>query len=522
MSSAASSILKKAFSLAGATFASRILGLIREILMAAVLGGGALASAWTFAFRIPNLFRRIFGEGLLGTVLVPLIAGTLEKRGKEAAAKRFSTVFMYCTLLLCVCTLVVSAIAMTAEHFVEREHLKLACRILPLVMPYCIFICLVGIMTSVLNAAKVFFLPALASLLLNLCMIGALAGVCPFLAGKPVPMLSALGIAVLLSGIVEGILILLIMKRYGVLPGWKKSYLRETRIVKEVWALALPGLLGALAYQISVLTDGVLAMLISPYAAAALSYSERLVYLPIGVFAVSFGTVSLSEMSHIAEKKDFEEMIRVQFDSLRCLLFVTIPLTFYLFFCAEDVIRAVYYRGAFGEKDLAETLQALRYYVLGIPFFAMLKVTLTAFYARKDMKTPMKVALFCMGLNLCLNLCLMPFLRQGGLALATALSAFLQNGILLYILDRKVSPVPGKSFLGYILLLSGISAGCMLLSLWISGKGIHILPSAGGKYLVPAVKGILLGVFYGIVCILFRVEEARKVFHQILYRKRRT
>ena len=514
MSSVASTILKKAFSLAGATFASRVLGLIREILLAAVLGGGTLASAWTFAFKIPNLFRRIFGEGLLGTVLVPLIAGTLEKRGKEAAARRFSTVFMYSTLLLCVCSLAVSAIAMIAGHFAVRPHLQLACRILPLVMPYCIFICLIGIMTSVLNAAKVFFLPALASLLLNVCLIGALAWVCPLFTGKAIPILTSLGTAVLLSGILEGILILLLMKRCGLLPGWKIVYLRKTGILKEVWALALPGLLGALAYQISVLTDGVLAMLISPYAAAALSYSERLVYLPIGVFAVSFGTVSLSEMSHIAERKDFAEMIHVQFTALRSLLFVTLPLTFYLFFCAEDVVRAVYCRGAFGEKALSETLQALRYYVLGIPFFAMLKVILTAFYARKDMKKPMQVSVCCMGLNLILNLVLMHFLHQGGLALATALSALTQCGILLYILDREVSALPWKSFAGCILLFAGISAGSMVLALWIFEKAALPFPENWSKYLTPACKGMIFAVLYLAACFLFRVREIQNLLHK--------
>ncbi|MBO5725044.1 MAG: murein biosynthesis integral membrane protein MurJ [Lentisphaeria bacterium] len=521
MSSVASTILKKAFSMAGATFASRILGLVREILMAAVLGGGTLASAWTFAFKIPNLFRRIFGEGLLGTVLVPLIAGTLEKQGREEASRRFSTVFIYTTLLLSFCCVVVSAAAMIGEHFAVREHLKLACRILPLLMPYCIFICLIGIMTSVLNATRVFFLPALLSLLLNLCLIGALLGICPFFTGRSLPVLTALGGAVLLSGILEGGLMLLVMKHQGLMPRWKKAYFRDTGILKEVWTLALPGLLGALAYQISVLTDTLLASFVSSYAVASLSYSERLVYLPIGVFAVSFGTVSLSEMSHIAERKEYKEMISVLFASLRSLLFVTLPLSVYFFFCAEDVIRAVYCRGAFGEKAVAETLLALQYYVLGIPFFAMLKVVLTAFYARKDMKTPMLISIVSMALNLVLNLILMQFLRQGGLALATALSALAHNVILLYILNGKVSPVPWKSFGGYFLLLTVLAAGAMLGSLRLVGMAAVPFPAHLEKYLLPLFKGGVFAVLYLAACFLFRVDEVKNTVHSILHKIRR-
>ena len=172
MASPITGILKKTTSLAGATLASRVLGFVREILMAQVLGGGAVASAWSFAIMIPNLFRRVFGEGLLGPVLVPLITQSIEKNGKDSARDQFSTIFMWMSLILCVCSIAVSGISVLVQPFVVQEHKVLACQLIPLVVPYCIFICLIGMATSALNSLRVFFLPAVVSLLLNICMIG--------------------------------------------------------------------------------------------------------------------------------------------------------------------------------------------------------------------------------------------------------------------------------------------------------------------------------------------------------------
>ena len=143
MAASVVNLLKRTASLAGATLASRVLGFVREILMAQILGGGAAASAWSFAFKIPNLCRRVFGEGLLGPVLVPLISQSLEKEGKDYAARRFSTIFMWMTLFLCTISIVVSAGSLVVLQFAEQEQMVLTCQLIPLVMPYCIFICLV-------------------------------------------------------------------------------------------------------------------------------------------------------------------------------------------------------------------------------------------------------------------------------------------------------------------------------------------------------------------------------------------
>ncbi len=521
MASAAARILKKTTSLAGATFASRLLGFLREILMANALGGGAAASAWSLAFKIPNLFRRIFGEGLIGTVLIPMMAQTIGRHGQENARKRFSTIFMWLSLILCICSVAVSGIALLLRPCFEREHLVLACELVPLLMPYCIFICLIGVMTSILNSVKVFFLPAVFSLLLNLCMIAALLWVCPLYTGEPFRMLSALTYAVLLSGVLEFILLLMLLKKYGFLPTLCGKLFRRLRALKELWVLALPGLLGALAYQGSVLADGLIAAWISPYAAASLSYSERLIYLPVGVFAVAFGTVSLAEMSSLAQKHDYETLVSTQFASLRFLLFLTVPLTAFMCLFHEEILRLVYFRGAFDERALRETSQALFCYAFGIPAFSSMKVVLTGFYSRKDMKTPMMVSVSCMALNLVLNLLLMIPLKQGGIALATVIGSYLNNLILLGLLQKELKCLPLGQLARFFCLTVLLSLPGLWPAKWLYGQVNSRIGAVAGVGIFPslAAAGFIFLAIFLILAILLRIDEV-KTFSNRIFRKK--
>ena len=521
MASAVVTILKKTTSLAGATFASRLLGFLREILMASVLGGGAVASAWAFAFKVPNLFRRVFGEGLIGTVLIPMMSHTIQRNGQESARKRFSTIFLWLSLILGTICIAVSGISLICLRFVTQEHFVLALKLIPLLMPYCIFICLIGVMTSVLNSVKVFFLPAVLSLLLNVFMIACLLWICPMFEGKPEKMLDSLALAVLLSGILELFLMLALLKKYGFLPSASRELFFRTRALMELWHLALPGLAGALAYQFSVMSDAIIAGWISPFAVAALSYSERLIYLPIGVFAVAFGTVSLTEMSYMAQKKDYPQLVSTQFSSMRYLLFMTVPLAAFLCVFHIPIIRLTYYRGLFDDRALVETAQALLYYSFGIPAFAAMKVTLAGFYSRKDMKTPMYVSVFCVLLNLVLNLILMHPLKQGGIALATVISSYMNNLILLYLLQRKIGGIPIASMLRFLMVLTVVSAAGLwpaklvfdYLLRWGAAKTwLGVFPP------LCASAAVYLAIFL-ILAILLRMDEMKLLFKHFTAKK---
>ncbi|MBR4662961.1 MAG: murein biosynthesis integral membrane protein MurJ [Lentisphaeria bacterium] len=514
-------LLKRTASLAGATLASRVLGFLREILMADVLGGGAVASAWTFAVKIPNLFRRVFGEGLLGTVLVPLLAQSVERSGRENARRQFSTIFMWTTLILCFISTAVSGIALAVLQFVEQQHIVLACQLIPLLMPYCVFICLIGMITSALNSLRVFFLPALLSLLLNLCMIAALLWLCPMFTQEPFRMLSSLAYAVLISGVLELALIFVLLKthKFQVSFYWR-DFLR-TAVLKEVSRLMLPGLLGAGAYQLSVFIDGLLALKISPYAASAMNYSERLIYLPIGVFAVAFGTVSLPEMSSMAQRKDYRSLLETQFASMRYLLFLTIPLMSFMAVFHRDLIRLFYFRGAFDYASLNATSQALLYYTAGIPAFAALKITLTGFYSRKEMKIPMLVGVACNVLNLILNLILMHPLKQGGLALSTTICSYINNVALLIILQKQIGGVPLKETAWHFLLLFTISLPGLLPAWKFYNLVKDMADASRGFELVPAMAaaGLFYMGIYLLISVLMGLDEVKTLTRQIIKKK---
>ena len=521
MASTAVNLLKRTFSLAGATLASRVLGFVREILMAQVLGGGAIGSAWNFAIMIPNLFRRVFGEGLLGPVLVPLITQRIEKNGRDSARDQFSTIFMWMSLILCVCSIAVSGISLLVLPSVGQEHKVLACQLIPLVVPYCIFICLIGMATSALNSLRVFFLPACLSLLLNICMIGALLFLCPLFKGRPFRMLASLGYAVLLSGILELILMLVLLKvhRFPLSFTWA-NFLRISEL-KEVWRLMLPGLFGAVSYQLSVFADETIALWISPYAVSALGYSNRLINLPIGVFAVAFGTVSLPEMARMAQHRDYRALIETQFSSMRYLLFLTVPLMSFFALFHEDLIKLFFFRGAFDETAVRESAWALLCYSCGIPAFAALKITLTGFYSRKEMKTPMLVGVACNVLNLILNLILMFPMRQGGLALSTAVCSYVNNLVLLVILNRQIGGVPLKETAGHFLLLAVLTLPglypawkcCILLKdLTHAVRGFDLIPAMAGAVIVYA--GIYL-----LLAFVLKLEEVKILTRRLFRRK---
>ncbi len=430
-------ILKSSSGVALATLFSRILGLFRVILEAGVLGGGALASAWQLAFMVPNMFRRFLGEGALGTAMVPLVSHALEKEGRDETRRQLGVIFLSLGVVLAVLIVIITGISILLRMWVEVDYGRLALELIPLLMPYAFFMCFVGVISSVLNSVKVFFLPALGALLLNIFIIACLLFVAPGLKDDYYSVLRALSYAVLFAGAVQLGLMLLLLNHHKMLPSGIKSFSKSFKVVKELSRLTLPGLIGASALQFSLLTDRLIAAFIGPNAVPALTYSDRIIYLPIAIFGLSLGSVLLPDMSRAAAKDDFEELFGQLRLALRSILYLCIPIAVFTVLFREPLLRLLYMRGAFTAVSLRETAWAMLFYGCGIPFFAMTKIIVPAFYARKDMTTPLKVSVFCIIVNLILSLSLMFWLRQGGIALATVISSLLNNILLLRVLHTK-------------------------------------------------------------------------------------
>ena len=431
-----SEIIKKGASASAAILISRVLGLLRDMLLARAIGGGAIMSAWVLAFRIPNTFRRFFGEGAATQALVPMLGHIIEKEGIDKARSDFGTVLATLGVVLAFLSIAVGicGIIITPYFHVERVHAALA--LLPILMPYTFFICLTGICAGILNLFGRFFLPALSSVILNLAIIAA---VLIFWGDNSGIIITRVSWAVLISGVVQLAAMMFLLKKAGMLPTSYIPRIRNSYAMSEFIRLAIPGFIGAAALQINTLVDSFIAVYLGNYAAPALYYSERLIYLPIGIFAVSIGNASLVVMSKHAAEKKYTDLIHALRYSLKQIFFISIPIALFLLFFRYPIISLIYGGDKFGNKALFETAWAMLFYSAGIPAFAALKIILSAYYSRKDMKTPVKIALMCVLINFVLNLILMWPLRQGGIALATVISSIVNCSVLVFLLNRKLS-----------------------------------------------------------------------------------
>jgi putative peptidoglycan lipid II flippase len=508
-------LLKSTSGVAFATMVSRALGMLRDILFAAFIGGDTIMSAWILAFTIPNLFRRLLGEGALGTALVPLLTRQISnKDGEKTAGKNF--ILLVCVLggLLAVITLITSVISLLIAPFITVERIKLTFLILPILMPYSIFICLSGIAGAALNTFKKFFLPALTSLILNIILIFSLFCLVP-LFNSPVSILISLSISVLIAGLIQLGIMLLLLRKEGMLPSLRISQIKQAKndpFLKEIWTLTLPGLIGASALQISFLTDRWLACYLGNYAVPALYYSDRIVFLTIGIFAVAMGSVMLPDMSRFAANNDTNRMVKTMLIGLRQILFICIPAAFFTFFFREQIIKVLFMRGAFDAKALTETSWALGFYALGIPFFATIKILVSGFYSRKEMKTPVKVSIYCIILNLILNLILMWPLRQGGIALATVISSIINNAVLFFLLKRDLTNIKIKQ-ISIPALKTVVASVLAITAAWLANNQLTPIVD---NIVATIIAAIVFGLCYFIAAIACESKEIHEWLNILL------
>ena len=506
-----------------ATFLSRILGLVRDVLLARILGGGVLMSAWSLAWQAPNLFRRILGEGALGNALVPILTDTVEKKGADVARSKFSTITIWLFFLLALITAVVSSTALVAEHFAETERWKLAWLTIPVIMPYCILICFVGIFTSVLNTFHLFFLPAIMNLLPNIFFIGTAYFFLPGLIDTPVRALHTISVAMLISGVLEVLILSVILKWKNMLPSVTRKAFFDFSAIREVWEKVLPGLIGASALQVGVLADGWIAMSVNDYAKAAMYYSDRLVYLPIGLFGVAFGTVSLPLLSKFAASGKMKSVLISTFTSIRQQMFITIPMMVFMILFARELLALLFSGGKFGEMELNQAYKAMFWYAWGIPFFCLTKLTVNAFYCRKNMKTPAMISIFCIILNIILSLILKGPMAQGGIALATVITSILNNAVLLWILRKDFGRMPLNGtckFSGIILFLSGMAGVAAWYTFdWLQQHPeYHFLPC--GIFQLGCA-GVVFSTVFIVLAALFRIHELKNAVKLITSKLRR-
>ncbi len=492
------------------TLSSRMLGLVREVMMASVFGTGLVGSSFFVAFTIPNLFRRLFGEGALSAAFIPEYVKMRDGQGAAAGWRLFrNTVSMVLIVLGGFCAVVLVCIAV-ALRFDLPERVEATLFPLQIMLPYMVMICLAALLMGVLNAHRKFVMPAFTPCILNLVWIVALISV-GFRAGMSLEDKAlVMAWAVLAAGLLQLLAQVPVLRRLG--------YRRPGRIealgpgVQRVLQRMGPAALGAAVTQINVLLDRVLALWAGEYGPAALTFSERLIYLPLGLFATALGTILLPEMSGLAHRKDKEGVGRVMDQSIRGLLFLMLPAALGLGFLATPIVTAVYARGQFDEMSILFTARALMCYAPGLVVFSLVKVFVPVFYAHGDTRTPVKIGLFAVCGNLLLNVILIVVLPAGwkhaGLALGTVVSELFQLLALGYLLHRRIVPVPlgsaARSGLKHLAACVPMLAGALGM--------MHLLRSH------PAVLQVVCAIavaalFYFVAVVLLRCRELREFRH---------
>lgn len=520
-------ILKNSVGVSLATLASRFLGLLRVRLEALTLGGGTIASIWFLTLMIPNLLRRLLGEGALGTALTPIIAETERAESISQARKHLAQIFAMLGALLALIVVIVSLAAwfwgrhgiLYGYGIMQSDRVIGTCQLLPLIMPYAFFICLTGVIGAVLNYSGIFVRPALTALFFNLCMIlGLCAGV--FFHLPPQSLLTLLALLTPAAGAIQFLLMLWLLFSCGRFPIFDRETFKNFAVTGRLIKLATPGLIGYGVLQLSFLIDRTLALYLNDQAVPALTYVDRIIDLPIGLFAVSLGSVLMAAMTHAAAEKDWDAMRRQLNFSLRHVWFVGAPMAAGVIFFHVEILRVLCLGGRYTQADLDATCLVAIFYGMGIPFFCTLKVLLPAFYSRQDMKRPFYVSLAAISLNIILNLILMFPLKQGGLALATVIASITNNTVLLFLLHRDGFPLEKSTILSCC--RSGAIAFASGAAVWFIMPFIRCRFSAsfGNDCLLLLICAIAFAVTFFVLAILCRTPELKEFFN-ILRRKKK-
>ncbi len=430
-------LVRSAATVGGFTMISRLLGFLRDVLLAAILGAGPVADAFFVAFKLPNFFRRLFAEGAFNAAFVPLFSGLLSRRG-PVAAKIFAgealSVLLWALLVLVVSMQLAMPWVMLglAPGFAkDPAKFDLAVQFTRATFPYLLFISLVSLFSGVLNAMGRFAAAAATPILLNICLIGALLGLARL---TPTPG-HALAWGVAVAGVVQFLWLVTACHRAGILPRLPRP--RLTPGVRRLLRIMLPAALGAGVVQLNLLIDIIIASLLPSGSVSFLYYANRINQLPLGVIGVALGTALLPLLSRQLTAGDTAGAQDSQSRAVEFCLLLTIPAAAALVVAAHPIVDGLFGRGAFTPDVVSRTAWALAAYALGLPAYVLVKVLVPGYYARGDTATPVKYAVVALFVNLALNLALMIPLAHVGIALATAISAWVNAGLLAWGLSRR-------------------------------------------------------------------------------------
>jgi putative peptidoglycan lipid II flippase len=518
-----SQMLKSSGAMAGATLASRVLGLARETVYAAFMGNSWQASAFFLAFQAPNLFRRLLGEGALTAAFIPIFKSKEVTEGESEMWRSANAVISGLVVVAGALTVVVMlglSLVLRVGHYSEATELMLS--LLRMMFPYMLLVCLAAVLIGMANARGHFFVPALGSVILNVVMIGSVLWLAPHMGHTLALQIRGLAIGVVVAGLVQALFQVPSLSREGFRFGWVSPWRDPT--VREVIRKMLPGSIGVAAFQINVLVTYFFSYWFDESIVSTFNYAVRLMELPQGMFGISLATYLLPTLSGLAGQKKFPEFRRTLGQGLGHLALANLIAAAIALALAEPIVRLLFERGKFDAETTQRVAVALKCLAPGLLMFSMNNILARAFYALGDVKTPMKISIFCLGVNLVFSLWLIRSYKEAGLGVANTLSASLNMGLLVYALRRKLARlglteltrslavlVPSAAFAGLT------AAG--LAGLWGGHFGHTTLMLKLGQVFVPAAAA---GVLYGLLAFAFKVPAAREMAGLLVQRLGRT
>jgi len=505
-----------------ATLVSRLAGLVREQVFAVMFGAGLAVDAFVAAFRIPNLLRDLFAEGVLASAFVPVFTEDLTKSGKEGAWRTanivMSTVVLVTGIIvllgILISPLLVKAIAPGFGNIAGKWELtSLLTRIM---FPFLMFISLAAVAMGMLNSLHRFSVPAFAPVMLNLGMILSGFLISPLLEEPMVGM----AIGAVLGTIGQFAIQIPALRKEGYRYHFALDF--QDPGLRKIFLLMTPAILGLASTQINIFVNTQIASFLPQGSVSYLNYSYRLLFFPLGVFGVAIATVSLPAFSRLIASGDNQGALESFYSAIRLVFFLSIPSTVFFCVAGQQVVAVLYQYGKFGYQDTVNTASALLFYCLGLFAFAAVRVTVSLFYSLKDAKTPVKISVIAVAVNIVANLLLMKPMSFRGLALAASFSGTLNFLLLLKAMNKKMGGLDyGKIWSGFVQCL--IASVLMGAALWVFLHFYHLDLSAArfNQKVAEIILLLLVGAgSYLLSARLLKIPELEQIFKALLKSKK--
>jgi putative peptidoglycan lipid II flippase len=514
-------MLKSSGALAGATLASRILGLARDTVYSNFMGTTAVASAFMLAFQVPNLFRRLLGEGALSAAFIPIFKRKEVEEGERemwrAANAVLSGLFISASAVSAFAIVGIS-LALVFHAFGPVTGLML--ELLRIMFPYTLLVCVAATLIGMANARNQFFIPALGASALNVVMIASVWFLAPRMGATLDKQIFALAIGLLFAGVAQAAFQLPGLYREGFRFQWVSPWRDPT--VREVVRKMAPASIGVAAFQINLLVTQSFSFWFEKDIVSIFYYATRLMEFPQGMFGISLATYLLPTLSGLASKKEYGEFRSTLKQGIGYLAFMNLLAGAMAFALAVPIVRLIFEHGKFGPEATTRVAGVLMTLAPGLFFFSAVNILARAFYALQDIRTPMKISVFCLGINLVFALLLVQRFREIGLGTANTISAVFNAGLLLFALRKKLSRLQMADLRGHLAMLLGSAVVSGVLARlawkWFDGYFGHAtFASKLGGVFVPMAIGC--GICFG-VALMLRVPYVHDILAMLPMRLR--